>query len=580
MGASLLKIGTRGSRLALAQANQVADHLRALWSELTVELVIIQTTGDRVLDSPLSKIGGRGLFTKEIEEALLDCRIDLAVHSLKDLPTVNPDGLTLGVITKRENPADLLLSREALDLNNLPKGMVIGTSSLRRRAQLAHLNPDVEICELRGNVPTRIRKMLDGQYDAILLAAAGVNRLGESAPVMTELAPDQFLPAPAQGALGLQIRQGDEQTAKLLAPLHHGETAVCCIAERALLRGLEGGCQLPLGALATLTEGQLTLKGRVLSLDGSQMVEDQCSGISEDAEALGAQLAEMLLAKGAREILSELSINIEDGFNQAVAAAKALDELPLGGKTVLVTRDEDADGPLSMALRDLGASPVCIPLLRHQAVEDKSELQQAWKRFLERRFPDRQSWLVVTSVRTVDVLQNIKIDLSQFPGRIAAVGKVTARALKKAGRAPDLIASGGTAESMLEELIELGVSAGDQFLYPCSDKTKPALKEGLIALGAEVDQLVAYETKPQDAKVALQGLFRSQVPSAVTFCSASAVEAWVQCLGREAARAYAKQTTVVSIGPRTSEELERCGIPPTLEATNRTFIGIAEILME
>lgn len=309
--AGLLRIGTRGSKLALVQSETIARLLRAAHPGLQVELTIIQTTGDRVLDTPLSVIGGKGVFTKEIEEALLDNRVDLAVHSLKDLPTVQVEGLALGAITHREDPRDVLLARQPVELSDLNTGQPVGTSSLRRRAQLLAANPRAEVVELRGNVPTRISRMESGDYAAIILAGAGLSRLGATAAYMHPLEFEHMLPAPGQGSLGLQIRAEDSEAARLVAPLHDAPSAICCEAERALLQALGGGCQLPLGTYAHIREGRVHLHGRVVSLDGKQLCEAQAEGSLLEPAALGYRLGEQMLREGAGQILEEVLRQVE-----------------------------------------------------------------------------------------------------------------------------------------------------------------------------------------------------------------------------------------------------------------------------
>ncbi len=301
-----LRIGTRGSALALWQANHVAERIEALPNAPAIELVRIKTEGDRVLDSPLSAVEGKAFFSKEIEEALLEERVDLAVHSFKDLATVMPVGLAIGAVLEREDPRDVLLSASGGDLESLPPGARVGTSSLRRKALIARQCPDLALVDLRGNVPTRIQKLDDGDYDAIVLAAAGVKRLGMGDRISAYLSPVDVLPAVAQGAVAVQIREEDEGTARWVGSLDDPPTRAAAAAERALLRELEGGCQIPVGALATTEGGELSLAAVVCSLDGGESVEGHRRGSIGDAEAIGRQLAGELLERGADRILSEI----------------------------------------------------------------------------------------------------------------------------------------------------------------------------------------------------------------------------------------------------------------------------------
>jgi len=298
-----IRIGTRASALARWQAEHVAAALKALPEAPDAELVLIKTEGDRIQDIPLSQVQGKAFFTKEIEEALLGDTVDLAVHSLKDLATEMPPGLVLGAVLEREDPRDALLATEPLSLEELPRGARVGTSSLRRRALVARWRPDLQLAELRGNVPTRIEKLDKGGYDAIVLAAAGVKRLDLQSRISSYLPFDRFLPAVSQGAIGVQIRSDDEEVARWVGALEHPATRSATTAERALLRTLEGGCHVPVGAFAELDGDTLRMRAVVCSLDGTQSVEGAMEAPAEGAKALGVALAEDLLARGGEAIL-------------------------------------------------------------------------------------------------------------------------------------------------------------------------------------------------------------------------------------------------------------------------------------
>ena len=301
-----IRIGTRASALALWQAEWVKTELEKKYPGMTVSLTKIKTTGDKILDVPLAQVGGKGLFVKEIEEAMLEGEIDIAVHSMKDVPTFFPDGLHLSCITKREDPRDALLTRNNVTFNNLPKGANVGTSSLRRQAQLMHVRPDFVIHQLRGNVDTRLRKLKEGQFDAIILAAAGVKRLGLADNVSEYIDPEISLPAIGQGALGIECRVDDRELNDLIAFFNHAETRTCVTGERALLRRLEGGCQVPIACYGQIKGGALHLTGLVGSVDGKRIIKDSLEGAPEKAEKLGVTLAEKLLSRGADVILREV----------------------------------------------------------------------------------------------------------------------------------------------------------------------------------------------------------------------------------------------------------------------------------
>ena len=303
---SKLVIATRGSQLALWQARHVRDCLMALEPGLEIELSIIKTRGDKILDVPLAQVGGKGLFVKEIEEALLDKSADLAVHSIKDVPMVLPESLVLGCVPKREVFTDCLCSEKYASPDELPKGARVGTSSLRRQSQLLAMRPDLEIISLRGNVDTRLKRLREGRFDAILLASAGLVRLGLSATHMTPLDPEKFVPAVGQGALGIECRRDDERVLGLVKRLDDYETRVCVEAERGFLTGLDGGCQVPIGAHARLDGDTVSLDGLVAEVDGSRIFRDQLSGPADRAREVGLTLADTLKKAGAGKILERL----------------------------------------------------------------------------------------------------------------------------------------------------------------------------------------------------------------------------------------------------------------------------------
>jgi hydroxymethylbilane synthase len=309
--AQQIRIGTRGSQLALWQSNWVKSTLMEKFPGLAVELVIIKTKGDKIQDVPLARVGGKGLFVKEIEEAILDRRVDLAVHSMKDMPAQIPRGLCIGAIPDRENPKDALVSRNGLSLTDLPQGARIGTSSLRRAAQLKHLRPDLEILPLRGNLDTRLKKLETEGLDAVVLAAAGLRRMDLAHRVTQYLDETEMLPAVGQGALCIESRESDPDIGALTAALDHARTRTVVLGERAFLHRLEGGCQVPIAAHGTLDGGQFSLIGMVASLDGAQLIRDTLTGPADQSESIGIELAERLLARGAGKLLETLKDNYE-----------------------------------------------------------------------------------------------------------------------------------------------------------------------------------------------------------------------------------------------------------------------------
>lgn len=302
----LLRIGTRASLLAVTQSTWVKDQIENQYPDTTVELVRITTKGDKILDVPLAKVGGKGLFVKEIEDALLANEVDIAVHSMKDVPTELPEDLHVAIIPERETAADAFVSVHHKSIDHLPQGATIGTSSLRRKSQLAAMRPDLNIRDLRGNLDTRLKKMEQGEYDAIILAGAGLNRLGMQKRITALFTPTQMLPAIGQGSLGLELRKDDTELLEGLQFLHHSHTATTVSAERAFLIRLDGGCQVPIGAHATLDGDKVILTGLVASVDGTTILKDSIEGSAVEAAQLGTQLAETLLDRGGKAILDEV----------------------------------------------------------------------------------------------------------------------------------------------------------------------------------------------------------------------------------------------------------------------------------
>lgn len=309
-----VRIASRKSQLALVQTYWVQEELQKHFPEITFEVQTMSTQGDKILDVALAKIGDKGLFTKELEVGMLNGDSDIAVHSLKDLPTRLPEGLMLGCVSEREDPADALVVHENhkdKQLETLPAGAVIGTSSLRRLAQLRHHYPHLEFKDIRGNLNTRLQKLDDGEYDAIILAVAGLTRLGMSDRIHQVIPSEISLHAVGQGALGIECREGDSDILEIIKVLEHTPTAQRCYAERAFLRELEGGCQVPIGVNTIINGDQLTLTGMVASLDGKRLIKDTVTGNAADAEALGIQLANKLKDQGAQEILNEIFAEIQ-----------------------------------------------------------------------------------------------------------------------------------------------------------------------------------------------------------------------------------------------------------------------------
>ncbi|WP_366921950.1 hydroxymethylbilane synthase [Metallumcola ferriviriculae] len=305
-------IGTRDSALALWQTNWVKDKLQRLYPDYKISVKSVKTQGDKILDVALAKIGDKGLFTKELEVAMLAGEIDMAVHSMKDLPTALPEGLAIGAICERFDPRDVVVSHKGYQLADLPEGARVATSSLRRRAQLLKYRPDLTIEDVRGNLNTRMRKLEEQDFDALILAAAGVERMGWAERIEEKIAYDIILPAVGQGSIGIELRRNDVELKQIVVAINHRQSQLAILAERAMLRKLEGGCQIPIGALALVEGDTVTLEGLVASLDGTELLRDQVAGDADQAEQLGIQLADKLLARGAKKILEAVRRETEE----------------------------------------------------------------------------------------------------------------------------------------------------------------------------------------------------------------------------------------------------------------------------
>ncbi len=542
-------IGSRGSDLALTQTNHIADRLRALSPDLEVVVEIISTKGDRVTDVPLAQVGGKGVFTKELEVALLDGSIDLAVHSLKDLPTELPGGLALGAVPEREDPTDALISASGLCLMDLPQGAKVGTSSTRRQVQLRACRPDLQLLDLRGNVPTRLEKLHREGLDAIILASAGLKRLGLDAHITERIQPIHMLSAVGQGALGIEIREGDPVLTPLMAQLHHRETAAATTAERTLLDALGGGCQVPLGALATVDGETLSIQACACSPDGTKVVRATETGSIEAPEALGRKIAERLMAGGASAFIQQVGLD----------ALKA--KQPLVGKTIVVTRAANQASVLSSELAALGAHVVDFPTIAVNPVTPDVPIEGE----------GAYDWLIFTSANGVNhfvnVLNQAGRSLAEFrAAAFCAIGPATAAALREHQIPVTLTPQHYVAESILAGLQTLENDlSGKRFLMPRGNLARPILPAALRDVGAEVVECVVYETvMPEIAPEAIDTMLAT-APDMVTFTSSSTVRNFVSALSDVQLNTLKGQTRFASIGPITTETAQGLGLEIAIE---------------
>lgn len=556
-----IRIGTRTSQLAMWQTKHIAHLLQTASPSVRCDLYPVVTQGDRRLDRPLPEIGGKGLFTAELEQALLDGRIDLAVHSLKDLPVQDVPGLVIGAIPARADVRDVLIAREGWTLATLPPGAIVGTSSLRRQAQLAAYRPDLQVHPIRGNVDTRLRKVLEGDYHAAVMAAAGISRLDLRHHVTEWLELDTMLPAPGQGALAVQCRADDVVILALLAALDDRAVRVAVTAERQVLKRLGGGCSAPVAAYATIGgRGAIHLRARVAGVDGRCVVDAEASG--EDSATLAETVAQLLLAQGAEEIL--------------VATRKPASEVqPLAGKRVLITRAAHQVGELVMLLEAAGATPLVMPTVQTVPLAEQA---------LSGLDITRYGWIIFTSANAVrfflDLYPQVKSGNGRRDGRpaIAAVGPATASALVDSGISVDAMPATYTGT---EVPAALGDIQGARILLPRSAIADDALPAALRASGAAVDELPLYTAVARfPDEVTLSSVIAGGVVDAVLFTSPSTVRGFVT-VAADAPELHAltQDAVLACIGPTTAAALAETGRSAHVTAAVHTVSGLVDALI-
>jgi len=600
---STLRIGTRQSDLALWQTNHMIDRLQAAWPGLVCQITPFVTMGDQTQaqNKPLPAIGGKGLFTAELEHALRTGEIDIAVHSLKDLPVEDAPGLTLGAIASRADVRDVLVARNGWTLATLPPGALVGTSSTRRMAQLLATRPDLKLQSIRGNVGTRIRKVMSGEYDATVLAAAGVERLNLLANVSEWLSLELMLPAPGQGALAVQCRADDVKTRQLLAAVDDAPTRAAVTAERQFLHTLGGGCSAPVAAYATVLSNpispslRLQMYALVAATDGSQMVRVQGTG---DAATLGTQLAQQALDQGGWALLDRaLPAALAAGASTQPAPAK-----PLQGKRILVTRAREQVAELCEHLACLGAQPIALPLIQILPVADLTPLDCALQSL------QLYDWIVFTSTNTVRIVgerwrtllappeldgaippSGKAVSLSAWSGirfpegklehpvQIAAVGPATAAALRQFGVEPSFVPDKFIAT---EIIAGLGNVAGQRILLPQAELARQDLAERLMAAGALVDALPIYQTLP--AAVDGASMLELQVGlDIILFTSGSTIQNFMTALDQHGlSLAMLGNPQIACIGPVTAQTAQALGLTVDLVAEEHTVEGLVAAVVK
>jgi hydroxymethylbilane synthase len=613
-----LIIGSRGSKLALWQTNWVKSQIEKFHPGLVVEIEIIKTTGDKLTEASLAQIGGKGVFTKEIEEALLRRRIDLAVHSLKDLPTTLPDGLHIAAITEREDVRDALIVREGLretvkSVRDLPEGARVGTSSLRRASQLRHQRPDLRIVELRGNVETRLGKLEEGDYDAIILASAGLNRLGFSNRITAPLALSEMLTAVGQGALGIETRADDQRANLLLEVLNHAPTRYATEAERAVLRNLGGGCAVPIAAFGHIKKNRkgqkLILNALVADAEGQRVIRQQISGTPERAEELGAELAESLIAAGARELLPRVGSQSQ-WVNQTISGAAETSNAkppesgttnaeppeggtsntipntarpPLAGRRIIVTRAIKQSGEMTRALEQLGAEVISCPTIEIREPTNWAQLDRA---LIHLSWYD---WLVFTSangveyfLRRLDELGHGRAELT--PHKVCAVGRKTAEKLKGENITVDLTPERFTAEAVVEEFIKrFGLRQrlrGSRMLLPASRTTRDVIRPALEKIGVYVEVVEAYQTVlPATPGQEVMKIFSAANADYIIFTSPSTVANLAAILETDHLAPQLANTRVACIGPVTAETAQLHGLTVHIQPEEHTGQAIVKAIV-
>ncbi|MGC4191522.1 MAG: hydroxymethylbilane synthase [Thermomicrobiales bacterium] len=560
-GSALLRIGTRGSALALWQANAVRDWLAQRVPDVTTEIAIVTSDGDRDKESPLSAIGGRGVFASALQARLLSGEIDLAVHSTKDVPGITPRGLDLAAFPAREIAQDALVSRHGVGLAELPSNPLIGTSSRRRAVQVLALRPDARIADLRGNIDTRLRKARSDDYDAIVLAAAGLTRMGWDDAITELLSIDVFTPAPGQGVLAIEARQAPDRAWHIAHALDDTAVRMAVTVERAFLRGVGGGCTTPIGAFAeVISNDEIRFHGMLASDDGNRLerVDERFARVN--AEDAAFQLAQQIQAS-LQPVWSGIAVSGEQD------AAKS----PLIGALVVVTASPEVADGQATALRAIGAEPLVLPTVRIEPADDQDALDGAIASLVDGAF----DWVMLTSANAVSMLAD-RVRGIPLPAKVAAIGTRTEDALSNAGITVDLMPERGSAEGMLDVLAGEPM-AGSRVLLLLSDIARPTLADGLRTMGADVTVVTAYHTTPvgQIDPDALDRL-KSGDPAAIFLSSPSAVQALTPMLGADITLLTA--AFGIAIGETTATAMREAGLPVHAVAATPTPAGMIAAL--
>ena len=561
-----IRIGTRGSQLAIYQANVVKEALAEKFPHLNFQIVVIKTKGDKILDVPLSKIGDKGLFTKELEIAMFEDEIDMAVHSLKDLPTRFPEGVVLGAVLKRGEVRDAVISTSGRTLKDLTVSDIIATSSLRRKAQLLRINKDFNIVEIRGNVNTRIRKMEEGYCTVMVMAGAGLQRLGMDQYISEMIDTDLVIPACSQGAIAIEIKENDTAIADLLSAINDQPTLLATDAERAFLRTLEGGCQIPVGSFSQIAGDQFEITGFISSINGEEFIKETASGDLHQAVELSVQLAERLLRKGGREILK--AIRLEDPFSQNK-------DLPLSGKIFISTRAPEAGDTLPDLLKAQGATLLSLPMIEIKPAllkkEDQTELELLGS----------YDWLFFTSRNGVAHFFKQLIDLtgaSELPAslRVAVVGTKTASELEYYGYSPAFTGKEHGSAEMGAEFRMVYQPNNSKILLALGNLADDTL-ENLLAVGNVVARINVYETtQPKSADPMVIKQITDGLYDLILFTSPSTFNNFTSFVDTS----LLGKLKIGSIGTTTSRAILEAGYEPLMIAKMSNTEGLTEAILQ
>ena len=566
MAKNIIRIGTRGSKLALYQAYLVKDELQKHYPDIEFTIEIIKTKGDKILDVALSKIGNKGLFTKEIEEALFNGDIDMAVHSLKDLPTRFPDGAKLGAVLQRGEIRDGLISTNNRKIGDLTSNDIIATSSLRRKAQLLRINKDFKIVEIRGNVNTRIRKMEDGYCNVMVMAAVGLQRLEMGNYVSDLFDPELMIPACSQGAIAVEIRENDPTIEEIISKINDKESLLAIDAERAFLRTLEGGCQIPVGSYSRIDGNKFHITGFISSIDGTTYLKDSAEGDLEQAVYLSIKLAKNLYDRGGREILKAIR---EESLQNPNA------DLPLRGKTIISTRALEPGDTLPDILKACGATLLPLPMIEIVPTQLDPLITEKLNQL------DSYDWIIFTSKNGVSNFFKHLIDVrgnTELPKtlKLAVIGYKTALELEYYGYAPTLISDGNTSEELMNQFYGKYNPVNLNILLALGNLADNAIAVRLSPAN-QVQRIDVYQTvKPLNADPEIIDLLKNDLYDLIVFTSPSTFNHFCSFYQKE----KIGKLKMVSIGTTTTHAIQEAGFEPLITAKKSSAEGIKDAIIE